>query len=130
MIEQVIALAAEGVAGELSAGKGQIADAGVLDPGDERIKRGADDSEDVAGAMAVGALHRFGVGAGLAVTGIAGPSGGSSEKPVGTVWVAAAFGRQTRALKRIFPGDRSEIRARAAQAALDLMRRLIVETHS
>jgi len=87
-------------------------------------------SEDVARAMVVGALHRFGVGAGLAVTGIAGPSGGSSEKPVGTVWLAAAFGGQTRALKRIFPGDRSEIRARAAQAALDLMRRLIGETHS
>ena len=87
-------------------------------------------SENVARAMATGALHRFGVGAGLAVTGIAGPSGGSSEKPVGTVWLAAAFGGQTRALKRIFPGDRSEIRARAAQAALDLMRRLIGETHS
>ena len=87
-------------------------------------------SENVARAMATGALHRFGVGAGLAVTGIAGPSGGSSEKPVGTVWLAAALGGQTRALKRIFPGDRSEIRARAAQAALDLMRRLIGETHS
>ena len=87
-------------------------------------------SEDVARAMATGARHRFGVDAGLAVTGIAGPSGGSPEKPVGTVCLAAAFGRETRALKRIFPGDRAEIRARAAQAALDLMRRLIDEIHS
>jgi len=87
-------------------------------------------SEEVVRAMVAGALRRFGVAAGLAVTGIAGPSGGTAEKPVGTVWLAAAFGQETRALKRIFPGDRAEIRARAAQAALDLLRRLIGETNS
>jgi len=86
-------------------------------------------SEEVVRAMVAGGLRRFGVAAGLAVTGIAGPTGGTPEKPVGTVWLAAAFGQETRALKRIFPGERAEIRARAAQAALDLLRRLI-ETNS
>jgi competence/damage-inducible protein CinA-like protein len=82
-------------------------------------------SEPVVRAMVAGAIRRFDVEAGLAVTGIAGPGGGTPEKPVGTVWLAGAFGQETRALKRIFPGDRAEIRARAAQAALDLLRRLI-----
>ena len=59
--------------------------------------------------------------------GIAGPSGGTAEKPVGTVWMAARLGKEARALKRVVPGDRGEIRARAAQGALDLLRRLIAD---
>ena len=82
-------------------------------------------SEEVVLSMAAGAQRRFGVDATLAVTGIAGPGGGSEEKPVGTVWLAARLGSDARALKRIFPGDRGEIRARSAQAALDLLRRLM-----
>ncbi|HWC75648.1 MAG TPA: competence/damage-inducible protein A [Gemmatimonadales bacterium] len=82
-------------------------------------------SEEVVSAMVTGAQQRFGVDAALAVTGIAGPGGGSQEKPVGTVWLAARLGQETRALKRVFPGDRAEIRARSAQAALDLLRRLL-----
>lgn len=82
-------------------------------------------SEEVVLAMARGAQQRFAVEAALAVTGIAGPAGGTPEKPVGTVWLAACLGPQSSAVKRVFPGDRGEIRARAAQAALDLMRRLI-----
>ena len=84
-------------------------------------------SEEVVRAMAEGAQRRFGVEAALAVTGIAGPSGGTPEKPVGTVWLAARLGEATRALKRVFPGDRGEIRARSAQAALDLLRRMLAE---
>ena len=61
------------------------------------------------------------------VTGIAGPDGGTPEKPVGTVWLAAAAGANIRAVQRIFPGDRGEIRARGAQAGLDLLRRLLLE---
>jgi nicotinamide-nucleotide amidase len=82
-------------------------------------------SEEVVRAMAEGAQRRFGTAAALAITGIAGPSGGTPEKPVGTVWVAARLGTATHALRRVFPGDRSEIRARSAQAALDLLRRLL-----
>ncbi len=103
---------------------------GMLDVSAALLKPHGAVSEEVVRAMVAGALRRFGVAAGLAVTGIAGPSGGTLEKPVGTVWLAAAFGQETRALKRIFPGDRAEIRARAAQAALDLLRRLIGETNS
>ena len=102
---------------------------GMLDVSAALLKPHGAVSEEVVRAMVAGALRRFGVGAGLAVTGIAGPSGGTPEKPVGTVWLAAAFGQETSALKRIFPGDRAEIRARAAQAALDLLRRLIGETN-
>jgi nicotinamide-nucleotide amidase len=84
-------------------------------------------SEQVVRTMAEGVQRQFAVDAALAITGIAGPSGGTAEKPVGTVWLAARVGTEARALKRMFPGDRAEIRARAAQAALDLLRRLIAE---
>lgn len=84
-------------------------------------------SEETARAMAEGAQRRFEAWAALAITGIAGPTGGTPDKPVGTVWLAARLGAETRALKRVFPGDRAEIRARAAQAALDLLRRMLHE---
>ena len=82
-------------------------------------------SEEVVRAMAAGAQQRFATEAAIAVTGIAGPAGGTPDKPVGTVWLAARSDSEARALRRIFPGDRNEIRARAAQAALDLLRRLL-----
>ncbi len=85
-------------------------------------------SEETVRAMAEGVQRRFEAGATIAVTGIAGPGGGTPDKPVGTVWLAARIGADTRVLKRVFPGDRGEIRARAAQAALDLLRRLLGET--
>jgi nicotinamide-nucleotide amidase len=77
--------------------------------------------------MALGAQQRFAAEAALAITGIAGPTGGTPEKPVGTVWLAARYRADARALKRVFPGDRNEIRARSAQAALDLLRRLLAD---
>ena len=82
-------------------------------------------SEEVARAMAEGAQRLFSTDATIAVTGIAGPAGGTPEKPVGTVWLAARLHTNTRAVKRVFPGDRDEIRRRAAQAGLDLLRRLL-----
>jgi nicotinamide-nucleotide amidase len=81
-------------------------------------------SEQTVRAMAEGAQRLFAVDCSVAVTGIAGPSGGTPEKPVGTVWLAARVAGDTRAVGRVFPGDRDEIRERAAQAALDLLRQL------
>jgi nicotinamide-nucleotide amidase len=81
-------------------------------------------SEAVVRAMAEGARRAFAAGAALAITGIAGPDGGTAEKPVGTVWLAAALGGETRAVRVRFLGARDEVRARAAQGALNLLRRL------
>jgi nicotinamide-nucleotide amidase len=83
-------------------------------------------SEQTVRAMAEGAQRLFAVDCSVAVTGIAGPSGGSPEKPVGTVWLAARVNGDTRVVGRVFPGDRDEIRERAAQAALDLLRRQLL----
>lgn len=105
-----------------------VVKSGMLDVPPELLERHGAVSEEVVSAMAQSVQRQFAVDAALAITGIAGPSGGTPEKPVGTVWMAARLGLEGRALKRIFPGDRGEIRARAAQAALDLLRRLIGPT--
>jgi nicotinamide-nucleotide amidase len=78
-------------------------------------------SEAVAGAMATGALTRLAVDAAVAVTGIAGPGGGTESKPVGTIWLAVALGGAVHTRKSVFGGGRHEIRGRAAQAALSLL---------
>ena len=80
-------------------------------------------SEPVVRAMAEGAVRRFGVTAAMAVTGVAGPGGGSPEKPVGTVWLGCALDGRVEARRSLFPGSRQEVRARAAQAALLLFHR-------
>jgi nicotinamide-nucleotide amidase len=82
-------------------------------------------SEPVVRGMAEGVRRRFEAGAAIAVSGIAGPDGGTADKPVGTVWLCAAADERVRAVRVRFPGDRAEIRTRAAQAALDLMRRTL-----
>jgi nicotinamide-nucleotide amidase len=92
----------------------------------EGIERHGAVSEEVAAAMATGVRKRAGVDVGLAVTGIAGPGGGTPKKPVGTVWLAIASPAGDRALLRVLPGDRAQIRIRAAQAALDLVRRTLL----
>ncbi len=82
-------------------------------------------SEPVARAMAEGAAKRFAVRAAVAVTGIAGPGGGTEEKPVGTVWIACALDGVVRSRRNVFPGSRHEVRARAAQASLLLLYRAL-----
>ena len=75
-------------------------------------------SEAVALAMARGACERSGAQVALAVTGVAGPGGGSAEKPVGTVWFAWQLGNLAAADLRVFPGDRAAIRAATVRHAL------------
>jgi nicotinamide-nucleotide amidase len=107
-----------------------VVKSGTLDVPPELLDKHGAVSEEVVRAMAEGVQRQFAVDAALAITGIAGPAGGTPEKPVGTVWLVARLGTESRALKRIFPGDRAEIRARAAQAALDLLRRLMAQAAS
>jgi nicotinamide-nucleotide amidase len=85
-------------------------------------------SEPVARAMAQGAVHRFGVTAALSVTGIAGPGGGSADKPVGTVWFGCAVRGRLETRRVLFAGTRYEIRSRAAQAALMMLYRSLLVT--
>lgn len=80
-------------------------------------------SEEVAGAMAEGVRGAVGAGAGLSVTGVAGPDGGSPEKPVGLVCVGCATAAGTRVQTSSFPGDRDSVRHYSATAALHLLRR-------
>jgi nicotinamide-nucleotide amidase len=86
-------------------------------------------SEPVAKAMADGARARARSTYALATTGIAGPSGGSPEKPVGTVYVAlAAAGRETIVKKFLFPSDRETFKELTAQAGLDLLRKKMMSS--
>ena len=83
-------------------------------------------SAEVAEAMAAGVKERAGTDFGLAVTGVAGPGGGSEEKPVGLVYIALADDAHTEHRRLMLPGDRHLIRWRASQAALDLLRRRLI----
>src|SRR5919205_949811 len=83
-------------------------------------------SGEVAEAMARGAKERAGTDFGLSVTGIAGPGGGSEEKPVGLVYVALADDAHVEHKRLMLPGDRYLIRTRASQFALDLLRRRLI----
>jgi len=75
-------------------------------------------SEAVARSMATGALKYSHAQVSVAVTGIAGPTGGSVEKPVGTVWFAWAMGEQVSSERRVFAGDRAAVREATVQHAL------------
>ena len=82
-------------------------------------------SEQVATEMATGVRDRLGVEIGVGITGVAGPGGGTPDKPVGLVWIAVDVAGQVRAIGPRLIGDRGEIRYRATQAALDLVRRMV-----
>jgi len=78
-------------------------------------------SEAVAAGMASGVADLFKADVGVGITGIAGPGGGTSEKPVGTVWYAVAVRGGVRTAHAVFSGDREAVRERASQAALLLL---------
>jgi nicotinamide-nucleotide amidase len=88
-------------------------------------------SEPVAAAMARGARQRLGADCAVAVTGIAGPGGGTPEKPVGLVYISTALDDDVRVERFVMFTTRDEIRERTAQTALDLLRRrLLAETRA
>lgn len=79
-------------------------------------------SEETARAMAEGARARLGADLAVSVTGIAGPDGGTADKPVGTVWFGIAHAEGSFAVSKRIAGDRAGVRTRATMAALDLLR--------
>jgi PncC family amidohydrolase len=92
------------------------------------IERHGAVSEEVAEALADGALERFAADFGIGITGIAGPAGGTEEKPVGTVCfsvASAAGGRITRTSR--LPGSRADIRDRSTTVTMHFLRRLLVQ---
>lgn len=82
-------------------------------------------SESVAREMAAGVRVRLGTAIGVGITGVAGPDGGTPEKPVGLVWIAVDVSGDARTFGARLIGDRAEIRYRATQAALDMIRRAL-----
>ena len=82
-------------------------------------------SAETTAAMAEGAVARAPVDLAVSVTGVAGPGGGSAEKPVGLVYLQAEAPSGTRSADFVFPGDREGVRRRATVTALHLLRRLL-----
>jgi nicotinamide-nucleotide amidase len=95
---------------------------------EETLRRAGAVSAETAAAMAAGARERLGVDVAVAVTGIAGPDGGTDEKPVGLVHLHASGPMGEKAASFDFPGDRETIRMRATVGALHLVRKLVTET--
>jgi nicotinamide-nucleotide amidase len=103
----------------------------LLDVSAQTLAEAGAVSAETAVAMARGARRRLGVDVALATTGIAGPGGGTAEKPVGLVWFGFAGPEgAVEAVKMNFPGSRSDIRTRAATAALSLIWRRLEPTTS
>jgi len=97
----------------------------VLGVDEETIRWHGAVSSEVAAAMAQGARRVSGADVALALTGVAGPSGGSEQKPVGTVFIALARPDGSTDVKhRVFPGERSQIQTLASYAGLQLVREL------
>jgi len=98
----------------------------LLSVPEELIRKHGAVSPQVAEAMAKGIRERTGVEVGLGVTGIAGPTGGTPQKPVGLVYIGVATPEGIWVKEFRFVGERSQIKFRASQAALDMVRRAIL----
>ncbi|MEP6732202.1 MAG: competence/damage-inducible protein A [bacterium] len=83
-------------------------------------------SEPTVRAMASGARAATGTDVALAITGVAGPGGGSDDKPVGTVWIALDLRGEVESRRYVMVGDRAEVRHRSAQAAMEMLRRRLL----
>ena len=92
----------------------------------EMIERHGAVSREVAGALAEGIRYRCESTLGVGVTGVAGPGGGTAERPVGLVYHAVASDRGTEVIQRNYPGDRKRIRRFASTMALDMVRRKLM----
>ena len=114
------------VAGYVTYANAAKSDVLGVDP--KLIKKHGAVSEAVARAMAEGAHTRAASKDGLATTGIAGPTGGSADKPVGTIYIALASGDSDTVVRKfVFPTDRETFKQLAAQTALDLLRRRLLK---
>lgn len=101
----------------------------VLGVAQQTIEQHGAVSAETASEMAVGARRVLGADIAVSVTGIAGPGGGSTEKPVGTVWIGIAMGTRVGARHWLLSGDRDAIRVQAAETALHLLWRLLTDAH-
>ena len=99
----------------------------LLDVPEDLIRQHGAVSEPVAAAMASGIRRRAGVDVGVGITGIAGPGGGSDQKPVGTVCIAVDAGTPMVRTFR-FPGGREMVKAMSANWAIDMLRRLLIQS--
>jgi nicotinamide-nucleotide amidase len=93
----------------------------------ERLERYGAVSEETAAAMSAGARERLGADVVVSVTGIAGPGGGTAEKPVGLVHVHAETPERSQGIEFTYGQDRESIRRRATVASLHLLRRLLTQ---
>jgi nicotinamide-nucleotide amidase len=122
-----VAGASEAFVGGIVAYSDELKRAQLGVPAEVLAKHGAV-SAATAEAMAEGARRMLGADVGLAVTGIAGPGGGTPEKPVGLVFVHAAGPDGSSARELTIPGDRADVRGRATVIALHLVRRLLSQS--
>jgi nicotinamide-nucleotide amidase len=99
---------------------------GFADVPADMIARHGAVSREVAAALAEGIRKRCLATLGVGITGVAGPAGGTAEKPVGLVFHALAGDRGTEVIERNFPGDRKRIRWFASQQAMDMVRRKLM----
>lgn len=100
----------------------------LLGVSDEVLTRHGAVSAETAAAMAQGARGALGADLGVSVTGVAGPGGGTPEKPVGLVYLHASTPAQEEAMELRLPGDRGAVRRRAAASALHLLRRVLSQS--